>query len=229
MLYHDRNVTFWGNACLMLLVLLFGAALAIAGRNDRGAVVRGNDADAVTLAVAVYHPSTELPALLDTLKATGTPACFFVSASAARQAPALLKRMQAEGHTVGTLGYLPLYDGDADAVETDVRLAKAALFACGVDVRYYLTGLRRVEPSVRAADALGLTCVCGTVDLRTGAGTAEDILDRAAAVAGGSILVVTPTPALNAALSDLVSDLGTRYRLLSLDSILEEQHDTKTA
>ncbi len=229
MLYDNRNVTFWGNVCLLLVVLLFGVSLAVFGGRSNGVIVSGSDTGAVALTVAVYHPSSHLPALLDILRKTGTPAAFFVSARVAREAPALVRRMREEGHTVGTLGYLPLYDGEAAAVETDVRLAAAALKSFDIDVRYYHSGFRDANASREAAERLGLLHVRGTQDLRTGAGTAGDILKRAEAVTGGSILVVQPTAALNEALEPLLLSLRETYRITTLDSILEEKNDTKTA
>ena len=229
MLYDNRNLTFWSNACLLLTVLLFGVSLALAGSRSGGVIVSGSDTEAVTLAVAVYHPSSHLPSLLDVLKRTGTPATFFVSARVAREAPDLIARMREEGHTLGTLGYLPLYDGEADAVRTDLRLAVAALSVHSVDVRYYHSGFRAVNASRKAAETLGLRCVRGTLDLRTGAGTAADILARAEQVTGGSILIAQPTAAFNDALEPRLAMLKTQYRITTLDSILEENQDTQTA
>lgn len=228
MLYDNRDLTFWSNACLLFLVLLLGVSLTAFGRGG-GAAVSGKDPDAVALAVTVYHPSCHLPALLDLLEQTQTPAAFFVSARVAREAPALVERMQRAGYMVGTLGYLPLYDGEAAAVEADLRLAVAALSARCIDVRYYHSGFRAADASQRAAEALGLRCVLGTLDLRTAAGTAADILTRAEKVSGGCILIVQPTAALNEALLPLLDTLKTQYRLTTLDSILEEDNDTKTA
>ena len=227
MLYAKKNAVFLQNALLLALVLIFGVSLALAGRMTAGTVVCGRRSDAVTLAVTVYHASDLVDQTLDILTVTHTPAAFFVSAAAARERPDQIERIRAEGHTLGTLGYLPLYDGGSAAMTRDLRLAAAALGGTAGGVKYYLSWLRDASVSAKAAKAAGLVHLRGTQDLLTARGSAEDILGRAAQTEGGSILVAQPTEAFVTALPALIYLISEQYTWVSLDAILEEPNAEK--
>lgn len=74
------------------------------------------------------HPE-HTPAILDTLRALGTPATFFVVGRAAEAHPKLLERMVREGHALGHHSYAhrrPRVASERDLV-ADLRRATAAL------------------------------------------------------------------------------------------------------
>ncbi len=227
MLYAKKTAVLLQNALLLVLVLVFGVSLTLTGRMTAGTVMHGRRSDAVALAVTVYHASDLVDRTLDILATTHTPAAFFVSAAAARERPDQIARILAEGHTLGTLGYLPLYDGGPAAMTRDVRLSAAALGGDAGGVKYYLSWLRDASASAKAAKAAGLIHLKGTQDLLTARGSAEDILSRAEQAEGGSILVAQPTQAFVTALPALIYLISEQYTWVSLDAILEEPYAEK--
>lgn len=93
---------------------------------------RNSGAIALTFDDGPRAPFTER--ILDTLKAEGVPATFFVLGENARRHPELLRRMEAEGHCVANHGMshgILMWAGAARA-RADIQNADAELRAAGV-------------------------------------------------------------------------------------------------
>jgi peptidoglycan/xylan/chitin deacetylase (PgdA/CDA1 family) len=189
------------NICLAALMLSLSVAIGTpAATSAMGAlydspVYRGREKGVIGLECAVSWNAAALPALLDTLKQRGIAITFLVSGEWAEENGELLRRMTREGHELGTMGYDPMRDGNAQAVFRDVEKALRAIQAvCGVRPALYYSGGRGRNSSAGAARRLGLKHVLCTADLLSGRGDAKDILLRALDKPfDGSIFLLQPT------------------------------------
>ncbi len=174
-----------------------------------GPAYRGRSADAVALEFAVSWNAAALPDILNVLEQKNTAVTFLVSGAWARENGDLLRRMTEEGHEIGTLGDDPSFDGPLSKVTEDVRRSLEAIEdACGVTPALYYSGERNLAVSARAARKLNLTHILSTVDLRCGAGSAADIIQRGLnEPIIGSIILLQPTKAAAEALSGLIDGL----------------------
>ena len=116
---------------------------------------------ALTFDDGPYPPYTER--LLDVLRAKGARATFFIVAAQAEQYPALVRRMAAEGHTVGLHAYQhrDFLRLTAEEQERDLQTGKAVLASItGREVRFWRPphGFRDLV-GMRAAQRLGLQVV----------------------------------------------------------------------
>lgn len=171
-----------------------------------GAVYRGRADGAVAVSCLVSWDAESIPEILDTLEAQNVQITFYVSGRWARAHAGTLKRMQSEGHEIGTVGYTPFLDGDTALVQKDIATAANAIARItGAPVTSYCSGLRDKRVSEQAARALGMTHIVGSVDLQTGRGTPADIVERACGQAfDGSIFMIRPTAAAAEALPGLL-------------------------
>ena len=89
------------------------------------------DVPAVALTFDLAYGEDTLPLLLKTLREQSIPATFFLSGSWASAHPALVDVIQADGHTIGTLGYSGgrLCDLGAAALQAELSSAIKALAA----------------------------------------------------------------------------------------------------
>jgi peptidoglycan-N-acetylmuramic acid deacetylase len=101
--------------------------------------------------------------LLDVLKQEGVPAAFFLSGHYVTSQPGLVKRMVAEGHTVGSHGYshLSMPSLEVSAMRAEILSVSAKFKALtGKDMRYFRPPSGEVsERTLAVARALGYTTV----------------------------------------------------------------------
>ncbi len=188
-----------------------------------GPAYRGRSQDAVALEFAVSWNASALPDILDTLREKNTAVTFLVSGEWARGNQELLARMVEEGHEIGTMGDDPGFDGALSAVTADVeRSIKSIEEACGIAPALYYSGERSVAVSARVARKLNLTHILCTVDLRCGAGSAKDIIQRGLnEPIIGSIILLQPTKAAAEALGGLIDGLQSKgIRAVAVKEVL---------
>ena len=184
-------------------------------------VYRGYEKGVVGMECAVSWNAAAMPDMLRILKENDLKITFFVSGAWAEDNQELLVQMVRDGHEIGTMGQLPMRDGDTDAVREDIaRSVDIIHTVSGVRPKLYYSGTRRLPSSTRAASRLGLTHVLCTVDLLSGRGKAEDILLRALdAPFDGSILLIQPTAEAVKALPACIS--GLKQRGLRIGTVSE--------
>lgn len=199
---------------LLMIAILYAATGTRIGDNairaiQTGSVYRGGQAGSVALACNVSWDAENLLPMLDTLKERDVRITFFVSGQWAKSHAATLSRMAADGHEIGTSGYAPLLDGDAEMIEADVSASAAVIGGItGQAARLYYPGLRDVQVSAEAGVAAGLTQVSGSMDLLSARGSAADVVQRASERAfDGSILLMQPTAQAAEALPELIDTL----------------------
>ena len=169
-------------------------------------VYRGSARDSVALQLVVDWNASAISGIMDTLEEADVNITFAVSGEWARENPALLVRMAAEGHEIAVIGDRPALDGKLSEVVEDVEKAvQSVKEICGYNVRLYYSGERAQAVSAKAAEKLGLRQVLCTADLLCAKGSAEDIVLRALdAPIQGSILLLQPTKAAQQALPVLL-------------------------
>ncbi len=188
-------------------------------------VYRGYQEGVVGMECAVSWNAKALPEFLKVLKEKGIRITFFVSGEWAQENKELLVQMAQDGHEIGTMGQLPMRDGDPDEITADIaRSVDVIKTVSGVEPKLYYSGTRRLSSSTRAANKLGLTHVLCTVDLLSGRGKAQDILLRALdAPFDGSILLIQPTAEAVKALPACISGLEQRgFRIVPVTETLGE-------
>lgn len=192
---------------ILLIVLLYvvtgtevgGDAVAALSDNT---VYRGKEQGAVALECVVSWNAAALPGILDTLRDQDVKITFFVSGTWARENAALLARMCADGHEIGSAGYASSIDGNVSLIRRDIDASVSVISEItGEPAYFYYGGRRNRSVSARAATAEGVTHVACTTDLLSGRGNAADIALRASAnLFDGSILMIQPTAAAAEAL-----------------------------
>lgn len=212
---------------IVLLYVVTGTGLgddAIAALSS-GTVYRGSGQGLVALECAVSWDADALTDMLDLLKERDVQITFFVSGEWARANGAALRRMAEDGHEIGTMGYLPMLDGDEALIRSDLEASTAVIAsATGSRPAYYYSGLRDRTVSLRAADALGMTHVLCSSDLLSARGDALDIATRASEhVFDGSIVLFQPTAAAAEALPailDAIAEQG--YAATTVGNVLKQ-------
>lgn len=175
------------------------------------AVYKGSEDSKVALQWVVSWSARSLEEILNILKDSNVKATFIVSGEWVNNNQAMLIRMVAEGHEIGTCGMRPNQDGNLSWVSADVIESIGVIEeAGGVSPRLYYSGDRKQSVSSRASRQLGLTHVVCTVDLLCSRGGADDIMERLDNVAGGSIVLMQPTTQAAEALLDLIAELKRR-------------------
>lgn len=213
---------------LLMIVLLYvvtGTGLgddAVAALSF-GTIYRGGGEGLVALECAVSWDAQALPDMLELLRERGVRITFFVSGEWASRNEALLLRMAADGHEIGTMGYMPMLDGDETLIRSDLEASAAVISATtGVRPAYYYSGLRDRAVSLRAADALDMTHVLCSCDLLSARGSAAQIAARASErLFDGSIVLFQPTAAAAQALPailDAIEEQG--YAAATVGEIL---------
>ena len=188
-------------------------------------VYRGYQKGVVGMECAVSWNAAAMPELLQVLKERDIQITFFVSGDWAQENKELLVQMVQDGHEIGTMGQLPMRDGDPDEVTADIaRSIDVIKEVSGIKPELYYSGTRRLKSSTRASNRLGLTHVLCTVDLLSGRGNAEDILLRALdAPFDGSILLIQPTAEAVKALPACISGFEQRgFRIVTVSKTLGE-------
>lgn len=135
------------------------------------------------------------PAVLDALRTDGARATFFVTGSAARAHPDLVRRMAAEGHEVAnhTDSHSLVEGRQPPAVAAELGATSEAIVAAGVDAAPYFRPPkgRYDEATVRVAADAGLRVVGWTICLERwlGRGAALRVDGVVRRVRPGGILV----------------------------------------
>ncbi len=170
-------------------------------------IYKGSNRRAVALEFTVSWEAKALPQILDLLSEWNIRATFAVSGEWAENNGELLRRMQAEGHEIATMGYSPEEDGRAGFIEKDLKKSIDVIFAeTGAEPELYYCGDRNANISSIAARRLKLTPVKCTTDLLCANGSGSDILSRVSGnTNGGDILLVAPTQSFLEALPDILA------------------------
>lgn len=192
---------------LLVIVLVYtvtGTGLgedAVAALSDR-TVYRAGKQGAMALECIVSWDASAMEEILACLDENDARITFFVSGEWAKTNADTLQRMAEDGHEIGSCGYLPSADGDADFVAADIAAANGVIRSItGQAVSLYHGGLRDADVSRQAASALNLTHVACTADLLSARGEGADVALRASKqVFDGSILMIQPTRAAAEAL-----------------------------
>ena len=185
----------------------------LGGMHADSEVYKGKKGGKAALLIAVSWNASSLPALLDELGSRGAQATFALSPSFVREEPEMLRRIAAEGHEAalaadGTGAVWGENGGAAGAERGSVRAAleeaaRTVRSVCGQAPRLLFTG--GDDALCRAAKALSLTAVRGSVDLICERGSAEEIASRAVGnISGGDIAVCAPTAAFAGAIGDIL-------------------------
>ena len=211
---------------IVLLYVVTGTGIgddAIAALSS-GTIYHGSGEGLVALECAVSWDADALPDMLDLLEQRNVKMTFFVSGAWAKANAAMLLRMKEAGHEIGTMGYLPMVDGDEALVRSDIAASTAVIAsASGVEPVYYYSGLRDRTISLQAANALGLTHVMCSSDLLSARGEPVDIASRASEhVFDGSIILFQPTAAALEALPtilDIIEERG--YTATTVGNVLK--------
>lgn len=212
---------------IVLLYVVTGTGVgddAIAALSS-GTVYRGNGKGVVALECAVSWDADALTDMLDLLEERGVTITFFVSGEWVKANAVTLARMKADGHEIGTMGYMPMLDGDESLIRSDLEASTAVIAsATGNRPSYYYSGLRDRTVSLKAADSLGLTHVLCSSDLLSARGDALDIATRASEhVFDGSIILFQPTAAAAEALPailDAIAEQG--YVATTVGNVLKQ-------
>lgn len=192
---------------LLVIVLVYtvtGTSLgedAISALSNR-TVYRAGQQGAAALECVVSWDADAMGDILDCLSEREARITFFVSGEWARENAALLSRMVEEGHEIGSCGYLPSEDGDADFVRADLAAANGVIQSITEQpVSLYHGGVRDDTVSCQAAASMDMTHVACTADLLSARGDGMDVALRASKqVFDGSILMIQPTRAAAEAL-----------------------------
>jgi peptidoglycan-N-acetylglucosamine deacetylase len=175
------------------------------------------------------------PALLDLLREKGLPATFFCVGQRVEKFPEIVRRMQAEGHTIGNHTYA--HSGFTNFYRTS-RLVREISRASdviekvtGVRPEFYRPPVGLSNPNLaRAVKRLNMTVVgwqCGLGDRR--AKTSGSIVNRILKkITGGGIIALhdqgVPTEKLIATVSQLIDGVGNAgYKFVGLEQLREEQ------
>jgi peptidoglycan/xylan/chitin deacetylase (PgdA/CDA1 family) len=132
--------------------------------------LRGTGTDAVALTFDDGPDPVNTPKLLDVLKAHGVKATFCVVGHRARDNPAVIARIHAEGHTFcnHTWQHLESFDDRDDAyVAWDLKATNQAILAAapGAKIKYWRAPYANFTPRLKHfADQLGLTPIYWDVD-----------------------------------------------------------------
>jgi peptidoglycan/xylan/chitin deacetylase (PgdA/CDA1 family) len=116
---------------LARLVVLFDDGHLVTATRLKPVRQINTDVPAVALTFDLAYGEDTLPLLLKTLREQSIPATFFLSGSWASAHPALVDVIQADGHTIGTLGYSGgrLCDLGAAVLQAELSSAIKALAA----------------------------------------------------------------------------------------------------
>lgn len=173
-------------------------------------------------------PSPQTPLILDDLARLKVPATFFVIGRQAAAHPKLLRRMVAEGHTIGNHSWSHPWFWKLSAkkmrAELD-RTDKAIRTMTGVEPKYFRPPYGNVnQPIKQAAKSRGLAIVDWSVDpedwksRNTATVTARVV---AAARPGAIILSHDLYPTTRKAITAIVQELRAKgYVFVSLDDLL---------
>lgn len=230
----ERNVDGLMNAVNVFIILIIVLLYVVTGTGlgddaiaalSSDTVYRGSGQGLVALECAVSWNAEALPDMLDLLSERDVQMTFFVSGEWARVNGSMLRRMVEDGHEIGTMGYLPMLDGDESLIRSDLQASTAVIAsATGVEPTYYYSGLRDRSVSLRAADALGMTHIMCSSDLLSARGDAVDVATRASEhVFDGSIVLFQPTGAALEALPtilDAITEQG--YRVTTVGNVLKQ-------
>lgn len=202
--------------CIALLYVVTGTNVggnAVAALSN-GTVYRGRADGNVAVECLVSWDAKSLPGMLDTLKRENVRITFFVSGAWAKSNADTLLRMVEDGHEIGTLGYAPALDGNANLVAQDIRASASVIERItGKRVRCYCSDMRSRGTSARAAGRAGLLHVAASADLLSGRGDAADIVRRACEAAfDGSIILLRPTAAAAEALPGILDAIRNEKR-----------------
>lgn len=181
----------------------------LGGMHADSEVYKGKKGGKAALLIVVSWNASSLPALLDELGSRGAKATFALSPSFVREEPKMLRRIAAEGHeaalaadgTGAVWGAAGAESGSARAALEEA--ARTVRSVCGQAPRLLFTG--GDDALCRAAKALSLTAVRGSVDLICERGSAEEIASRAVGnISSGDIAVCAPTAAFAGAIGDIL-------------------------
>ncbi len=160
----------------------------------------------ISLQCAVTWNASALDGILQTLDESNVDITFVVSGEWAEHNAEMLRRMQTEGHEIGTMGYYPDEDGRLSWVKQDVSKSLDVIEAAtGTRPTIYYCGTRNSTISARAADSLGLRTVLCTIDIDCETADAEKLIQRIEGYAeGGSIVIAEPTAEMKNALPKIL-------------------------
>jgi len=186
-------------------------------------VLRGYENGTIALECIVSWNAAALPDFLSVLKERNTKITFFVSGQWAQENGSLLKRMVQEGHEIGTMGYVPMFDGTLDEMKQNIeRSLEVINKIAGFKPTIYYVDTNKNTSASRAAQSCGLLPVYCSTDLLAARGGSADILSRALDQPfDGSILLIQPTANAVRALPALLEGLTQKgYRITTVSNAL---------
>lgn len=187
----------------------------------------------VALTFDVTWGAQELNRLVDTLNAHGVRATFFVGGTFLKQHGALVQRLAAAGHDVGTLGQkvVDLSQLSEQEVATNLMASQSALAKLlGGPVRYFRPPLGPASPTVvRAARSAELITVTYSLDSGDQLGLKAEQITREVVrqVQPGDIIRLTASdwsPETAKALPGIIQGLKEKgYQLVPLSQLVPQE------
>ena len=182
-----------------------------------GAFALSDDPQRIILTFDQGYENGYTAKILDTLKEKHVTAIFFLTGDYARKEPALIKRMIAEGHTLGNHGMTHACIAGMNSAAIEEELMTLHSFVqqqYGYDMQYFRPPCGEYDPrALEAVSALGYKTVfwsCAHVDWITDdqPDPAEALQTLTDAAHGGAIYLLHAVSATNAAiLGDLIDAL----------------------
>ncbi len=212
---YEKGIDQLVNCVNVLILLLIALLYVVTGTSlgedavsvlSNGTVYRGKAHGNVALECLVSWDAESLPVMLDTLREENVQITFFVSGEWAKAHADTLLTMARDGHEIGTLGYTPALDGNANLIARDIRASVSVIERItGDTVSCYCSDLRDRNASQRAAERAGILHIAASNDLLTGRGDAAEIVRRACEQTfDGSIILLRPTAAAAEALPGIL-------------------------
>lgn len=208
------NVLIFLAICIIIFLCFYsGEWYAFSGNSYAPIYVGNTDKPKVALMFNVYQGSEYIPQILDTLKAYGFTATFFVGGSWAAANEDLLNRMLSEGHEIGNHGF-----SHKDLGRSDMEANLNEISNCN-DIVLALTGFQIklfAPPSgsysditLKVANSLSLKTVMWTKDTIDWRDHDSNVIyDRATKnICGGDLVLMHPTKETLKALPNICEEL----------------------
>lgn len=220
---HAVNILIFSLITVLYLLTAHPMIQSAAGQTVFAPVYRGHAKGKIALQIAVDWDAAALPSILDILSSRGLSVTFAISGTWAEENQKLLQRIVRDGHEIATMGNITTSDGTIAWLREDIKASLVKINeGCGVTPSLYYPGMRDVARSARAASGIPVALIACSVDLLSGRGNSNDILNRALENPfDGSIMLLQPTAATQEALPSILEMLKEKgFAIGTVSSVL---------